>query len=170
MGLQAQLREQQAANDAARERNARAGGRGQRPEGRPGDGRGEGPRRAGHGAARRDPGAGHEEVGGRTAARGAGLAALAAASLFTLLGSPVTGLELLAFVLSLWMVLCNLRVHPLAWPLAMASSLLYGVLFADSRLYGEATLQLLFIAVAAVGLVAMAARHRDDGRRAAVHG
>ena len=68
--------------------------------------------------------------------------------LFTLLGSPVTGLELAAFVLSLWMVACNLRVNPLAWPLAIASSLLYGVLFAHSRLYGEAGLQLLFVALA----------------------
>ncbi len=70
---------------------------------------------------------------------------------FTLLGSPVTALEVLAFVLSLWMVACNLRVNPLGWPLAMASSMLYGVLFAQSKLYGEATLQLLFIVLAAWG-------------------
>lgn len=70
---------------------------------------------------------------------------------FTLLGSPVTGLEVLAFVLALWMVACNLRVNPLGWPLAMASSLLYGVLFAQSKLYGEASLQLLFIVLAAWG-------------------
>ena len=70
---------------------------------------------------------------------------------FTLLGSPVTGLELLAFVLSLWMVGCNLRVNPLGWPLAMAASLLYGVLFLHSRLYGEAGLQLLFIVLAGWG-------------------
>lgn len=67
---------------------------------------------------------------------------------FTLLGSPVTALELVAFVLSLWMVERNLRVHALAWPLAMAASALYGVLFAHSRLYGEASLQLVFITVA----------------------
>ena len=70
---------------------------------------------------------------------------------FMLLGSPVTGLELAAFALSLWMVACNLRVNPLAWPLAIASSLLYGVLFAHSRLYGEAGLQLLFVALAGWG-------------------
>ena len=70
---------------------------------------------------------------------------------FTLLGSPVTGLELLAFGLSLWMVERNLRVHPLAWPLAIASSLLYGVLFLHSRLYGEAGLQLIFVAAAGWG-------------------
>lgn len=70
---------------------------------------------------------------------------------FTLLGSAVSWLELLALVLAIWMVLCNLRVHPLAWPLAMASSALYGLLFLHSKLYGEAGLQLVFIALAAWG-------------------
>lgn len=70
------------------------------------------------------------------------------ASAFSLWGSPVTWLEIVAFALAVWMVVCNMRVNPLAWPLAIVSSLLYGALFADSRLYGEAGLQLLFIAVA----------------------
>ena len=70
---------------------------------------------------------------------------------FTLAGSTITWLELVALVLSVWMVLCNFRVHPLGWPLAMASSALYGVLFLHSRLYGEAGLQLLFIVLAAWG-------------------
>lgn len=70
---------------------------------------------------------------------------------FTLLGSPVTALEVVAFVLSLWMVVCNLRVNPLAWPLAIASSVLYGLLFFHSRLYGESGLQLLFVVLAAWG-------------------
>lgn len=67
---------------------------------------------------------------------------------FTLWGSPVTWLEIVAFGLAIWMVLCNLRVNPLAWPLAIAASLLYALLFAQSRLYGEAGLQFFFIAVA----------------------
>lgn len=70
---------------------------------------------------------------------------------FSAWGSPVTWLEIVAFALAVWMVVCNMRVNPLAWPLAIASSLLYGVLFADSRLYGEAALQGLFIAVAGWG-------------------
>lgn len=73
------------------------------------------------------------------------------AAAFTLWGSPVTWLELLAFVLSVWMVLCNLRVNPAGWPLAIASSLLYALLFADSKLYGEAGLQLFFVAMSAWG-------------------
>lgn len=67
---------------------------------------------------------------------------------FTLWGSDVTWLELVAFVLSIWMVVLNIRVNPLAWPLAIVASALYGVLFAHSKLYGEASLQGLFIAVA----------------------
>jgi nicotinamide mononucleotide transporter len=66
-------------------------------------------------------------------------------------GSPVTWLEIVAFGLGVAMVLCNLRVNPAGWPLAMASSLLYALLFADSRLYGEASLQLFFIAVSGWG-------------------
>jgi len=70
---------------------------------------------------------------------------------FSLLGSPVTWLEIAAFVVSLWMVVANMRVQLIAWPLAIAASLAYLLLFAHSKLYGEATLQLLFIAVAAWG-------------------
>ena len=70
---------------------------------------------------------------------------------FDLLGSPVTWLEIGAFVLSLWMVLANMRVRLIAWPLAIISSLAYLLLFAHSRLYGEAGLQVLFVVVAAWG-------------------
>ena len=70
---------------------------------------------------------------------------------FSLWGSPVTWAELLAFALSLAMVVCNIRVNVLGWPLAIAASLLYGLLFWDSRLYGESALQLFFVAVALWG-------------------
>ena len=73
------------------------------------------------------------------------------APVFSLWGSPVTGVELAAFVLSLAMVVCNIRVNVLAWPLAIAASLLYFLLFWDSRLYGEASLQLFFVVVALWG-------------------
>jgi len=80
----------------------------------------------------------------------AGVDALLAPA-FTLLQSPVTGLELVAFVLSLAMVACNFRVHPAAWPLAIASSLLYALLFERSKLYGEASLQIFFVVLALWG-------------------
>ena len=73
------------------------------------------------------------------------------APVFSLWGSPVTSVELAAFVLSLAMVVCNIRVNVLAWPLAIAASLLYFLLFWDSRLYGEASLQLFFVVVALWG-------------------
>lgn len=66
-------------------------------------------------------------------------------------GVPVSRLEALACVLSLAMVGFNLRVNPMGWPLAIISSVLYGLLFARSKLYGEATLQLVFVALAAWG-------------------
>jgi nicotinamide mononucleotide transporter len=70
---------------------------------------------------------------------------------FTALGSPVSWAEILGFALSLWMVACNMRVHALAWPLAIAASLLYVLLFWNGKLYGEAGLQLMFAALALWG-------------------
>jgi nicotinamide mononucleotide transporter len=67
--------------------------------------------------------------------------------LFSFAGSPVTWLETVAFALSLAMVVGNLRVKVWAWPLAIAASACYAVLFAASKLYGEAALQLFFIAI-----------------------
>ena len=73
------------------------------------------------------------------------------AAAFTLWGSPVTWLELVAFVLALAMVLFNIRVNPIGWPLAIVSSLLYFALFWNSRLYGDASLQIFFAVVALWG-------------------
>jgi nicotinamide mononucleotide transporter len=72
----------------------------------------------------------------------------ALAPAFTLWGSPVTGLEIVAFAVALLMVWANLRVNPVGWPLAILSSAMYALLFADSKLYGEAALQLVFIVLA----------------------
>src|SRR5918994_966702 len=73
------------------------------------------------------------------------------AAAFTLWASPVTWLEIVAFVLAVAMVALNIRVKPLAWPLAIASSLLYFALFWDSRLYGEGSLQIFFGGLAVWG-------------------
>ncbi len=70
---------------------------------------------------------------------------------FSAWGSPVTWLEIGAFVAALGMVWANLRVHPVAWPLAIFSSLAYALLFAQSKLYGEAGLQFVFVALALWG-------------------
>src|SRR5262245_34754954 len=91
------------------------------------------------------------------------------AAAFTLWGSPVTWLEIVAFVLAIWMVLCNMRVDPLAWPLAIVSSVLYGWLFAWSGLYGEASLQVVFVAVGAWGWWQWLRGRGEDGRMLKVH-
>ena len=90
------------------------------------------------------------------------------AAAFTLLGSPVTWLEIGAFVLSIWMVIANMRVQLIAWPLAIVSSLAYLLLFAHSRLYGEAGLQVVFVAVAAWGWWQWRFGKQADGQALAV--
>ncbi len=70
---------------------------------------------------------------------------------FTAFGAGITWLELVAFALAVAMVLCNIRVNVLGWPLAIASSLLYFLLFWKSRLYGDASLQIFFAVVAGWG-------------------
>lgn len=69
-----------------------------------------------------------------------------------LFGSPVSRAEWLGALMGLAMVWCNARLHPMGWVLAMSSSLLYGLVFWSGRLYGQAALQLLFVAMAAWGL------------------
>ena len=59
--------------------------------------------------------------------------------------------ELAGFVLALAMVFCSIRELHWTWPLAIASSVLYFFVFRDSRLYAEAGLQLVFVAVALWG-------------------
>ena len=88
---------------------------------------------------------------------------------FTAWGAPMTWIEIVAFVVSLWMVGCEMRVHPLAWPLAMASSLMYALLFVDSKLYGEASLQLFFVAMSLWGWWQWLRGHGDDGGKLVVH-
>jgi nicotinamide mononucleotide transporter len=66
-------------------------------------------------------------------------------------GVAVTWLEAAAFAISIAMVALEIRVDPLAWPLAIVTSLMYLLLFWRSRLYGNAALQVLFIAVAVWG-------------------
>jgi len=86
------------------------------------------------------------------------------APMFTLWGSAVSALELVAFVLAIVMVLLNMRVNALAWPLAIISSLLYFALFWNSRLYGDASLQILFAVVALWGWWQWLRGTEADGR------
>ena len=82
---------------------------------------------------------------------------------FTWWGSPVTWVELVAFVLAVAMVVFNIRVNPLGWPLAIVSSLLYFALFWSSRLYGDASLQIFFALIALWGWWQWLRGHQADG-------
>lgn len=71
---------------------------------------------------------------------------------FQLWGAAVTRAEWMGAVLGLAMVLCNARVSAWGWPLAIASSLLYALVFFDSHLYGQMALQGVFVLMAGWGL------------------
>jgi nicotinamide mononucleotide transporter len=61
-------------------------------------------------------------------------------------------LEAASFALSLICVLCNIRQNPWGWGFAIAGSGLYAIVFFESRLYGDAGLQIFFIGAAFFGL------------------
>lgn len=68
---------------------------------------------------------------------------------FTLLGTAVTWLEALAFVLALANIACNVFEIHWGWPLSIVASALYVWLFYVSKLYGEAGVN-VFFAIASV--------------------
>jgi nicotinamide mononucleotide transporter len=70
---------------------------------------------------------------------------------FTAWGVSFTWLEIVAVIVSLAMVWCQMRVSHWSWPLAIIAAVLYAALFAQFKLYGEASLQLFFIAVSLWG-------------------
>jgi len=85
------------------------------------------------------------------------------AEAFVLWGAPTTWLEVIAFVLALAMVGCNIREIHWGWPLAAISSVLYCALFWRSKLYGDAALQVFFALVAVWGWTQWLRGLRDDG-------
>ena len=66
-------------------------------------------------------------------------------------GTSVSWLELIAFAFALGGVVLTARVSPWGWPPTIVASALYGWLFFEHRLYGDAALQLFFIAVSIWG-------------------
>lgn len=82
---------------------------------------------------------------------------------FVLAGSATTWLEITAFVLAIAMVVFNVREIHWGWPCAALSSLLYLLVFSQSRLYGDASLQLFFALMAAWGWGQWLRGVRDDG-------
>ncbi|MES3023598.1 MAG: nicotinamide riboside transporter PnuC [Pseudomonadota bacterium] len=68
-----------------------------------------------------------------------------------LLGFTTNAPELLAFILSVTMVILNIRQSHWAWLFAIAASATYGFVYFDARLYGDTGLQLVFIVVSLWG-------------------
>lgn len=77
--------------------------------------------------------------------------AFLASPAFTLFASPASWAEIIGALLGMAMVLCNIRQIHWGWPLAFASSVLYCGVFANSKLFGEAGLQVFFAATALWG-------------------
>ncbi len=70
---------------------------------------------------------------------------------FHLLGNPATWAEVLGALWGVAMVMCNIRQIHWGWPLAIASSALYFIVFWGTKLYGEAVLQIFFAVMALWG-------------------
>ena len=70
---------------------------------------------------------------------------------FTLLGTAVTWLEVIAFVLALANIAFNVFEIHWGWPLAIVASALYVWLFYASKLYGEASVNIFFALTALWG-------------------
>lgn len=85
------------------------------------------------------------------------------AEAFTLWNSPTTWLEIMAVMLALAMVGCNIRQIHWGWPLAIISSSMYFALFWRSKLYGDSVLQIFFAVVAFWGWFQWLCGRRADG-------
>lgn len=83
---------------------------------------------------------------------------------FVLWGMSSSWLEVIAAGLALAMVGCNLREIHWGWPLAILSSVLYVGVFAQARIYGDASLQVFFAVVAGWGWYQWLRGHRADGQ------
>ena len=82
---------------------------------------------------------------------------------FTLFGSPASWAELMGAVLGIAMVICNIKEIHWGWPLAFVSSAMYFLVFWDSKLFGDATLQIFFAVMATWGWWQWLRGMRDDG-------
>ncbi len=83
---------------------------------------------------------------------------------FHFFGAPVSWLEAVAFVLAVAMVVCSVYERVATWPLAIVSSVLYVWLFFESKLYGEALVNLFFALSGAWGWFQWRFGHRDQSR------
>jgi nicotinamide mononucleotide transporter len=73
------------------------------------------------------------------------------ATAFHIGSAPASWAEVIGALLGVAMVICNIRQIHWGWPLAFASSVLYVFVFAGSKLYAEAALQVFFAVTALWG-------------------
>jgi len=81
---------------------------------------------------------------------------------FTFLGTAVTWLEVIAFMLALANIACNVFEIHWGWPLTIVASTLYVWLFYASKLYGEAGVNVFFAFAAVWGWWQWLRGHRAD--------
>lgn len=70
---------------------------------------------------------------------------------FFLWNLPASWAELIGAALGASMVICNIRQIHWGWPLAFLSSVMYGLVFADAKLFAESGLQVFFALTAIWG-------------------
>ncbi len=70
---------------------------------------------------------------------------------FTVLGYPMSYIELVGTVLYLWSVWLISKRHMLTWPVGIVSVLLYMALFYQIRLYSDALEQIYYLGTSAYG-------------------
>lgn len=83
---------------------------------------------------------------------------------FLLFGSPASWAEVLGALLGIAMVVCNIQQIHWGWPLAFVSSALYFLVFWESKLFGDAALQIFFAIMAAWGWSQWLRGLSDDGQ------
>jgi nicotinamide mononucleotide transporter len=84
------------------------------------------------------------------------------ATAFTLMGTAVTWLEVIAFVLALANISCNVFEIHWGWPLTIVASALYAWLFYANKLYGDAGVNVFFAMAALWGWWQWLHGHRGD--------
>ena len=70
---------------------------------------------------------------------------------FTSFGAPTSWAELLGFITGALCVYLVARQHVANWPVGIANNVLFVVLFANAGLYGNSSLQLVYIVLAVWG-------------------
>jgi nicotinamide mononucleotide transporter len=88
---------------------------------------------------------------------------------FTIIGYPMSYVELIGTVLYLWSVWLIARRRVLTWPVGIVSVLLYMVLFYQIRLYSDAIEQVYYLGASVYGWWVWNKAPKDDGQVIDIH-